>query len=375
VIDAVITSAFVHAASRLLGESPPAVERALRGAIPALLSGIAGHASDKGAPGGKVSRIIESATVRLDLFPGIVDDRETAVAYMRTGSEMIRDIFGVRSRRLIEAVARYAGISDNSAASLLSLSAPIVVDALRQYEENTDLPASLKWLGEQRNAIAQLLPPDISTMTGLGGGLLRAGGAARTVAAPRIAAPVRSRTPAVRLRKRLILAGLAVLGLLLAVGGAYLTHGTKGPSGPGMVTLSLPNQTVIEVPAVGVHRALYDYLAGKGDRNVPRAFACEHIDFYRDSSRLTPSSLGAVDSLAAILNAYPRVHFRLDGFVSQQGDEDSRKQVALDRTNAVAARLEADGVEAHRMESGVYTAQQQPGPGESPLRLVITTLE
>ena len=371
-VDALVSPAFVDAASRLLAEDPTVVEKALRGAIPALLSGIAGHADAKGSAG-KVSRLIDSAEISATPLSALIAEPESAVEHMRTGSEMLQDIFGVRARRLVEAVAQHARTSDTAAASLLSLSAPLVVDMLRQLRERPDAPATLEWLGTRRTAISSMLPAEISTMTGLGGGLLSAG-TARTAPPPIVNNPA-PRFPVGGSRHRLIGVLVVALVLVLAAGAAYFARGRKHTAEPATVSLSLPNRTTVEVPASGFLYALSNFLAGKGDRVVPKTFACDPIDFYLDSSRLTPSASATVDSLAAILNAYPGVRFRLEGSASTQADADTNRRIAIDRTHAVGARLQADRVEANRMEWGVFTASAKSAPAESPLRIVITKLE
>ncbi len=210
-------------------------------------------------------------------------------------------------------------------------------------------------------------------MTGLGGGLLTTGTV--RAAAPQVVNKPVPRLRAGRGRNRLIGTATLALVLVLAAGAAYFARGRKGTAGPAIVSLSLPNQTTVEVSTGSFLHTLYNFLGGKGDRIVPKTFGCDHIDFYLDSSRLTPSSLATVDSLAAILNAYPGVRFRLEGSAATQADAETNKRIAIDRTHAVAARLEADRVEANRMESEVFAASAQSAPPESPLRIVITRLE
>jgi len=365
VIDALIDPAFVEGASRLLAEDPTAVERALRGAIPALLSGIAGHAGTSAGTAGKVSRLMEGSPAAVRQTSNAFADRESAVEQMRTGSQMLRDIFGVRSRRLVEAVAQHAGMPSTSAASLLSLTAPEVVNALRRLNDNPDAPNPLDWLDAQRNAMVSLLPPEISTMTGLSGGLMPSG------AIPALPISPTAQDARTQRRKWLVGAGASILVLLLAVGASHGARKRFVASGPAIVSLALPNGTTVEVPAHGFHRSVNDFLAGRGNHDTQKSFPCDRIEFYPGSSRLKPGSLDDVDNLAAILRAYPAVDFRLEGLVSD-GSDDVAKRVALDRAHAVGARLQANSVPARRMEADVYIRTSQSDSSQGSLRLVIS---
>ena len=380
-LKALVTPEYVEGASRLLSEEPAAVEKALRGAIPALLGGIAGQVTDQ-AGANRVVRLIEGSALPLPDVTSLLSDGTAVSEQLRAGTEIVRAIFGARSTRLIEAVAEHSGIRKSSSASILGLSAPLVLEKLRQLTAAPNSSWLMDVVGAQRTAIFGLLPPEISTMTGLGGGLLAAGTVKAAPPPPPAVAPPKK--PVFGTRRLILIAVAACLVLILAAGAAYLKRGKKRQSDTGLISISLPDRVVINVPANGFQRALHDFLAKPVAADLPKRFLCGQIDFYPGSSRLKPSSMDAVDTLAAILKAYPAASFKIEAYYADPAsDKETNTRVALDRTHAVAARVESARIDAQRMESGVYVGEPPPArkagnsttADEGALWLVITKLE
>ena len=350
-VKALATPEYVESVSYLLAEPPAAVEKALLAAIPALLSGIANQVSDEtGAK--RVLRLIEQASPHEASTQGLPLAHSAAPEQLRAGAEIVKAIFGVRATRVIEAVAQHAGLRESSAASIVGLSAPLVIEKLRQLGGELDSSWLMDAIGAQRSAIFGLVPPDISTMTGLGGGLLAPGTA--KAAPPLQPPPPPPLEPRFGRYKLIFIAAGAFVVLLLAAALAYVARGHRQQPNAALISISLPNHAVVNVSSDGFHRALQSFLAHPTAEDLPKRFLCDHIDFYPDSSRLKPASIDAVDSLATILKAYPSVSFRMEANAVAHGNYELSPQLAIDRTQAVAARIEASGVDVRRMEEGVY---------------------
>jgi outer membrane protein OmpA-like peptidoglycan-associated protein len=75
----------------------------------------------------------------------------------------------------------------------------------------------------------------------------------------------------------------------------------------------------------------------------------EDLNFETGSTRLTPSSATTVDSLAAILKAYPAVAVALEGHTDSTGDAVANKRLSLDRATAVRETLVKSGVDGSRI--------------------------
>lgn len=104
-----------------------------------------------------------------------------------------------------------------------------------------------------------------------------------------------------------------------------------------------------------------------GDMEATRFTAPDAVHFAFESAALTDASNRAVDQVAAVLNAMPAVHARLDAFTDPQGSEAYNRELAARRGAAVMARLIEAGVEAHRVVVVPHGRAASLGEGASVL--------
>ena len=112
----------------------------------------------------------------------------------------------------------------------------------------------------------------------------------------------------------LIFAGLALLAL------SWLWNRETVPpireaakSAFRMADVQLPGGVKISIPERSFNYALYQWLSTTRDTTVPKRFVFDNLNFNTGSTQLTPESVPTVDSLVAIMNAYPGTVVRLQG--------------------------------------------------------------
>lgn len=85
----------------------------------------------------------------------------------------------------------------------------------------------------------------------------------------------------------------------------------------------------------------------------------EDLNFETGSTQLTPESVATVDSLVAILKAYPSVSVTLEGYTDTTGEPTANKQLSLDRAVAVKELMVKGGIANSRIASAGY-GQENP---------------
>jgi outer membrane protein OmpA-like peptidoglycan-associated protein len=115
--------------------------------------------------------------------------------------------------------------------------------------------------------------------------------------------------------------------------------------------LQLPGGVKVTVPEGSPNFGLATWLAGT-DTTVPRRFVFDNLHFETGTTQLTSGSRITVESLAAILKAYPAVAVQLEGHTDNTGDPAANQKLSLDRANAVKALL----VERGTADSRISTA-------------------
>jgi hypothetical protein len=108
-------------------------------------------------------------------------------SFIEKGSQMVSALLGGQEQNsLVQAVAKFAGVSQGPAGSLLGMLAPVVMGTIgQQRQQGRSLEANgiTDLLASQKDNIAAALPTGLSSLLG-GTGLLDAlGGAARTATA------------------------------------------------------------------------------------------------------------------------------------------------------------------------------------------------
>ena len=139
----------------VLGESSTNIQQALAGVIPSILSGILLKAES-----GELQETLNLATdaSRIDIAYNL--ESLSAWSGNSRGMDFLKIIFGEKTTGLAAAVSGYAGISQQSASALMSVSAPAALGVLGKHILDTNMNASglRSFLNGQRKKILNATP-------------------------------------------------------------------------------------------------------------------------------------------------------------------------------------------------------------------------
>ncbi|MGH7467176.1 MAG: DUF937 domain-containing protein [Longimicrobiales bacterium] len=366
-VRAVLTPDVVRGASNTIGEDPSAVQNTLNSAVPSILAGTL-HQGSSPSGAERLFTMITDGRFSTDTTSGInrlIGGGAGADAALKSGEGVVSNLFGAGSDRVTDAVANAGGVRRNSASTLLSMVAPIVMSVLARQVASGKLDARglMSMLTGERDSIVRGLPPGLGRDLGLDRPAVETHRTTtRTVDREPVhyAEPKRERVHKTHERSRmrpLLIGGLAGLALLF-----FLTRNrdrreeraeappaTELPT-PAPAPAPAPVQPVTpEVPAVAERAAPIGELAvflTEGSGQTPRNFLLEDVTFQSGSSNLTPASKNTVNTVADVLVAHPNTMVRIEGHTDNQGDAEQNRSLSLARANAVKAAMVARGVGA-----------------------------
>jgi hypothetical protein len=178
-----------------LGLDRSVAQKAIGGAVPALLAGLADVAS---TPNG--ARQLSSTLAQQQ--PGSLESLKSLIGasgqntLAETGSSMLSGLFGGGALdTMAQSIGKFAGVDGGSSKSLLGMLGPVVLGALGQQQRSAGLDASglASLLGSQKDQIAAAIPSGLADQLSAAGlidraaGALRSGTAAASAAGSRIA--------------------------------------------------------------------------------------------------------------------------------------------------------------------------------------------
>jgi hypothetical protein len=177
-----------------LGLDRAVAQKAIGGAVPALLAGLADVASTPNGARQLSSTLAQQAGVLESLKNVIGASGQNTLA--ETGSSMLSGLFGGGALdTMAQSIGKFAGVDGGSSKSLLGMLGAVVLGALGQQQRSAGLDASglASLLGSQKDQIAAAIPSGLAdqlSAAGLidrGAGTLRSGTAAASAAGSRIA--------------------------------------------------------------------------------------------------------------------------------------------------------------------------------------------
>ena len=345
-----LTPDVVNKAASYVGEAGPATQKAVASIVPTEIAALANLGSTEGGLQ-QIVRMLDlgkydsSGLSNLgSLFAGGATTQEAVGA----GKGMIESLFGSKLGGVTDLIARSTGIRGASITSLMALIGPVILSVLgRQRGMAGGSVAALgSLLGDQKSFLSGVLPAGLASMLGwpaLASGVseLGSGAAAATARAGREVAAVTSRRPA-------WLIPLAAIAALILIALAYLWSSPPVSQVTRQATrklaeLQLPGGPKISVPDGAFNFSLATWLAGT-DTAVPKRFVFDDLNFETATTRLTPESRPTVETLVAILKAYPAVTVGLEGHTDSTGDAAANKKLSLDRAVAVKESLVSGGI-------------------------------
>lgn len=373
-----VTPDVIQRAASYIGESTPATQKALGGVTPTIVAALSSLAS---TPGGvqQISRLLDSGKYdgsALSSVGSLFGGGVTTQSALGSGKDLLESLFGARTGGVADLIARFAGIGPNAASSLLALAAPLVMHVLgRQRSQGAfSGPGGLgTFLAEQQRSVAGLLPAGLGSLlgwSGLGASVSEVGASAAG-AATRVTRDVAETVPAAtnwtRWALPLIILGALILGALAWLWQETPTTGvreTAREAARRVAELELPGGAKISVPEGSFNFSLASWLAGT-DTTVPRRFIFDNLNFETGGTQLTPESRATVDSLGAILKAYPGVSVALEGHTDSTGDAAANQKLSLDRANAVKGLLVQSGIADTRVATAGLGQERPVAPNDT----------
>ena len=343
-----LTPELIQQASVLVNETPEKTERAVSCVVPTLLAGVL----DSGAsPAGiqKVMQMISEGGFENKLIAFTSDHADSKFnSFITSGKLIMTGLFGGRVDSITDNIARNSGIRHSSAASLMALSAPLVMGLLGREVRTNGLNGSslMTLLMRQRESIVRNLP------TGLGN--LLSWQTTTNEATPRTrissddipAAPPKPNRAALWLATMMLLAG----GMILI---SWLR--TPDPQTRGrLASITLPGGSRLRATETSVTYAIANYLGGQSANEERRRFAFDSLTFATGSAQPTDESIEIIRDLATILRAYPQANVRLEGYTDNTGDAAANRELSQQRAESIKALLVQNGVDESHIDTAGF---------------------
>jgi OmpA-OmpF porin, OOP family len=340
----------------LVGETPAVTQKALKGVVPAMLGGILNLGSQ---PGG-ISQLqsLLTADERLPENIGSILG-SNALDLRRAGQDILGSLFGGKLDSVVDSVASTAGAKPSAMSSLLTLAAPLILSILGRQARSQGLSAAglVSLLASNKDAIMHLIPPSLAGVLGLPG--LRIDAPAERVTTRTVDQPARPSGLPAWWPWALALGLLALLGIWYAA--RSVPEATRK-----LTSIALPGGVTVNVEENSLNYSLARYLANPNDREVPKRFVFDKLNFDSATTNLTPDSVPTVTNLAAIMKAYPAVTVALEGHTDNAGDPAQNRQLSIDRANAVRDRLVQAGIASERIRTAGYGQEKPIASNDTP---------
>jgi outer membrane protein OmpA-like peptidoglycan-associated protein len=355
-----VTPALVSEVSRQTHEPNASVHRAYGAAIPALAAILANRSHDPGF----VNHLVDLAT-------SASADRDPEISAMRLASSptgidittpmggWMSAVFGANLSGVTNSLARYAGIRESAAATLLLTCAPLVLGYLGRFIRSHNLSANTlaERLQQERSHIALALPPGFA-MPGINRQQYEKTRTLVSADAPRRES--RWDTWVLPLTLRALVAVLGVTGVIWWAQ-ASLRHRqppratveTIMPNAVGTTgsidrdTRALRENLTSAFPAGSTEERLASYLASPGTGSIN--IDLDRVTFEPGSAKLLPNSKPQVDNIGAILLAEPTATVAVAGHTDNAGIDTGDLALSRARAETIAEELRNAGVAAGRI--------------------------
>jgi hypothetical protein len=190
-----LTPDMIAKIASFLGLDRSVAQKAIGGAVPALLAGLADVASTPNGARQLSNTLAQQQPGSLENLKSLIGGSDQH-SLAETGSSMLSGLFGGGALdTMSQAIAKFAGVDVGSGKSLIGMLGPVVLGALGQQQRSAGLDASglASLLGSQRDQISSSIPSGLADQLSAAGlidraaGDLRSGAAAASSAGSRMA--------------------------------------------------------------------------------------------------------------------------------------------------------------------------------------------
>ncbi|NML20533.1 DUF937 domain-containing protein [Pseudoflavitalea sp. G-6-1-2] len=386
-VKGLFTNDLISKMASSFGESEGGIQKAISGAVPAVLTGLLNKGSSADGAASLLNLSKDAAS------GGIMSNLGNLLGggtLLTKGMDMLKGLFGDKTNAITSTIANFAGIRESSASSLLSVAAPAALGSLGKQvtQSNMGVSGLTSFLAEQKDSILKAVPSGLNIAGALGLGSLGdlgsklsglVGGAAGSVKHVAGQASAYASDTAEKAKGGakwlwpLLLALLVILALIYFLRGkgkkddgmattteqvatdtstantGTTTTPPAAPAAPVMesIKVKLPDGTELDAYKGGIEDKLVAFLNdanSKGGKDV--WFDFDNLNFKTGSADITDESMVQVSNIAAILKAYPKLKIKIGGYTDKSGDEKLNMKLSQDRANAVDKALKAKGANA-----------------------------
>ncbi len=377
----VLTPDMVSKAAGLLGESPEGTTKALSGALPMVLGGMADHATKADGAAGLLSVLSSGKTDGLlGNLGGMLGGGQQSSDMMSMGSGLIGSMFGEKAGGMANMLGSFAGIKSGAASGLMGMIAPILMGLIGKQLTGAgggglNAGSLLGLLGGQREHINAAMPAGLGSMLGGLGGAKAAVGAG----AAALGGAAAMATGAARETRDEAVAAAGGIGRLIPwLLGAAVLAGLAwyffGRTKPAPVETPTP---VVEEPAPAVEEPTPGPAAAAVPAIDPNATAdtCnaefktalsgKTINFDTGKATISADSTALLDSLAAVAGKCAAFKIEVGGHTDARGKAEANKALSQSRAAAVEEYLKGKGVPATQMTAAGYGEEKLLDKGDT----------
>ncbi|SDQ07641.1 Outer membrane protein OmpA [Chryseobacterium soldanellicola] len=394
--------ALVSQAASQFGESESGISKAIGGLLPAVVGGLANNSDNP-----NVLDAISNASSN-GMLGNLLNGSNNSVI-----SGLLASIFGDKISGIVNAIATYAGISNNSSSSLLNMVTGATVGTIGKYaaDNNLDKSGISNLLNDQKGIVSGLLPAGLSLASLNIGDWDWAKGykfdndndTIKTTSheEPKIEV-TRSTTPTGTYPEKNNDSGGSIwkwlLPLLLLIAVGYFlwkqcekkettttttvadsskvatdtatavapadTAGTAVTTSKVDENIDL-NGTALKGYKGGLEDQMITFLKSDGYKNAANDDALkdkwydfDHVNFKSGSgNQLEAGSEGQLQNLVAILKAYPDAKIKIGGYTDKTGNEAVNLKISKERANFIKDWLGKQGVGAQVLDAEGYGSQ------------------
>jgi outer membrane protein OmpA-like peptidoglycan-associated protein len=337
----------------ILGESSANVQQAIQGIVPAILTGLF-LKTDSGDVQDTLN--LATAAARIDIPLNI--NSLAGGAGNSKSIDFLTIIFGEKSSILSDAIASYAGVSAESASSLLSIAAPATLGVLGKHILDSNMNASglRSFLNSQKKKVLNSLPTGIFLNGIMGFDDLS--GLAEKFSGSGV--PVSQEKSRLKWLIPLILCLVAAVAVWYFMNKQIPSENSQqpvldtivrvkdtlrhAPAPESSYTIKLHNGTILNAKKGGIEDQLilfFDDQKSKASRRFP--FNFDQLSFDAGTATITNESMVQIQNIASILKAFPKARIKIGGFNDKGGDSALNKTLSENRAVAVSDALKSAG--------------------------------
>ena len=334
------------------GESEPSVLRGFETSIGTMIAGLSSKLGQAGFARQLLDLINNPAndTKILQNARGLVEGQPAD----SLGSKLTSMLFGGNLSAVTDTIGSTSGLRGGTAASLMSLGAPLLLGSLVQRVRGMDTAGLTKFFSDESARAGESLPRGVWRFVGRD---------AETV--PPVASGV-VREPSRGWLWPLLAAAALILGLFWWFGARkpiVETVREAADSAPGWVTRTLPGNVDLRIPVDRMEDHLLAFLRDTS-KAAGTAFDFDRLLFDTNSAVLQQASEEQLRAIATILRAFPNVNVKIGGYTDNTGDRSANQILSQQRADNVKQQLIAMGVSANRLEAQGY-GEQYPAADNS----------